>query len=114
MERRDFLALMGLGALGAGLAACSTPQSPTHPKSTSSFPLGAAAASKSKPVPVTMWHSMTSAELTALTSLTDRFNSSQRDVHVTLVNQNSYATTLAEYTKAAKQGTLPDLVQMDS
>jgi ABC-type glycerol-3-phosphate transport system substrate-binding protein len=114
MERRDFLALMGLGALGAGLAACSSPPPSTHPKSGSGFPLGAAAASKSKPVPVTMWHSMTSAELTALTTLTDRFNSSQRDVHVTLVNQNSYATTLAEYTKAAKQGTLPDLVQMDS
>src|ERR1700722_17248214 len=99
MERRDFLALMGLGALGAGLGACSTPQSPTQPKTPPGFPLGAGAGSKSKAVPVTIWHSMTSAELTALTSLTDRFNSSQRDVHVTLVNQNSYATTLAEQTK---------------
>jgi sn-glycerol 3-phosphate transport system substrate-binding protein len=114
MERRDFLALMGLGALGAGLAACSSPPSSTHQKDTSSFPLGAAAAAKSKPAPVTMWHSMTSAELLALTSLTDRFNSSQSDVHVILVNQNSYASTLAEYAKASAKGTLPDLVQMDA
>ena len=63
MERRDFLALMGLGALGAGLAACSSPSSTTTHAVKTDFPLGAAAASKSKPVPVTMWHSMTSAEL---------------------------------------------------
>jgi sn-glycerol 3-phosphate transport system substrate-binding protein len=61
-----------------------------------------------------MWHSMTSANLTALVSLTDRFNASQRDVRVSLVNQNSYAGTLAAYEKAASSGTLPDLVQMDS
>jgi sn-glycerol 3-phosphate transport system substrate-binding protein len=114
MERRDFLALMGLGALGAGLAACSSPSVSPGPKRASDFPLGAAAASKIKPVPVTMWHSMTSADLTALTSLANRFNSSQSDVHVILVNQNSYASTLAEYAKASAKGTLPDLVQMDA
>jgi sn-glycerol 3-phosphate transport system substrate-binding protein len=114
MERRDFLALLGLGAFGAGLAACGGSSSPTNNPKADGFPLGAAAAAKTKPVPITVWHSMTSADLVALTSLADGFNSSQRDVHVDLVNQNSYVTTLSEFARALAKGSLPDLVQMDS
>jgi sn-glycerol 3-phosphate transport system substrate-binding protein len=115
MERRDFLALLGLGAAGAGIAACTSPASaPAKKRTSSTFPVGAAAKASAKPVEVTMWHSMTSANLRSLTLLTARFNASQRDVHVNLVDQNSYVGTLAAYTKALSSGTLPDLVQMDS
>jgi sn-glycerol 3-phosphate transport system substrate-binding protein len=113
VERRDFLALMGLGALGAGLAACSSPPASTKPPNPHGFPIGAAAASKSKPVSITLWHSMTSANLAALVALTNSFNRSQGDIRVNLVNQDSYASTLSEYTRATSTGTLPDLVQMD-
>ena len=117
MERRDFLTLLGLGAVGAGMSACSSSASaPTtsslHTKST--FPIGAASRASSKPVQVTMWHSMTSANLEAINGLTAGFNASQHDVHVSLVNQDSYAATLAAYTKALSSGTPPDIVQMDS
>jgi sn-glycerol 3-phosphate transport system substrate-binding protein len=115
MDRRDFLALLGLGVAGVGIAACSSPPDAAPKKHTSSaFPIGAAAAASVKPVPVTMWHSMTSADLLALSSLTDRFNAAQRDVRVSLVSQNSYNGTLVAYSKATRSGTLPDLVQMDS
>ena len=82
----------------------------------SSFPLGAAAKSKSKPVQITMWHSMTSANLSTLTNLTNAFNSSQSDVHVSLVAQTSYQDTQTAYTTALSGGTsgLPDVVQWES
>jgi len=57
---------------------------------------------------------MTSANLTTLTNITSLFNSSQSDVRVNLVNQNSYTDTLAAYTAALSGGTLPDIVQMQT
>jgi sn-glycerol 3-phosphate transport system substrate-binding protein len=117
-DRRGFLGgLVLLGASSATLASCSSGAS-SSPKGTSrttgAFPLGASARSTSKPVAITMWHSMTSANLTSLTNLTNQFNGSQSDVHVNLVNQNSYTDTLAAYTAALSGGTLPDVVQMQT
>ena len=106
---------MLLGASGMVLAACSSGKSSGASKvSLPSFPLGAAARATSKPVEITLWHSMTSANLATLTDLTERFNSSQSDVHVSLVNQNSYPDTLAAYTAALSGGTLPDVVQIQT
>jgi sn-glycerol 3-phosphate transport system substrate-binding protein len=65
-------------------------------------------------VQITLWHSMSSANQTTLTNLTNDFNSSQSDVHVNLVNQNSYTDTLTAYTAALSGGTLPDVVQMQT
>ncbi len=78
------------------------------------FPLGAAANAKSKPVAITFWHSMQSANLTALQDMTRAFNASQPDVSVALVNQDSYTDTLTLYTAALSGGTLPDVVQMET
>ncbi len=41
----------------------------------------------SKPVEITMWHSMNRSLGETLQKLTDAFNASQPDVHVALVNQ---------------------------
>ncbi len=118
LRRRQLLGLLATGGAGAALAACSSPSSgPTATTSgppSSAFPLGAAAEATSKPVPVTLWHSMTSANLTTITNLTTQFNASQKDVKVNLVNQNSYPDTLTAYTTALSGGTLPDLVQMET
>jgi len=57
---------------------------------------------------------MTSANLTTITNLTNQFNSSQSDVRVSLVNQNSYTDTLAAYTAALSGGSLPHVVQMQT
>jgi sn-glycerol 3-phosphate transport system substrate-binding protein len=113
IDRRGFL--VGAGAVSAVfLAACSSKASPTAVTPPLAFPIGAAGSASSKPVPVTFWHSMQSANLTALEKMTDDFNSSQPDVKVSLVNQNSYTDTLTLYTAALSGGTLPDLVQMES
>jgi sn-glycerol 3-phosphate transport system substrate-binding protein len=92
LNRRDFLGgLVLLGTSGVVLSACSSGSSSGSSKiSLPSFPLGAAARTISKPVQITLWHSMNSANQTTLTNLTNKFNSSQSDVHVNLVNQNSY------------------------
>ncbi len=117
VDRRRFLA-GGAGLAGAALlGACSTssPKSGGTPTTKAPpFPLGAAAGAKSKPVAITVWHSMQSANLTALQNMTRAFNSSQADVTVSLVNQDSYTDTLTLYTAALSGGSLPDVVQMET
>ena len=76
-------------------------------------PLGAIDKAKSKPVEITLWHSMTRANLDSLVKLTDQFNASQSDVHVNLVNQTSYQETLQKYRAGLSSGDLPDLVQIE-
>lgn len=67
----------------------------------------------SKPVEITFWHSMTRANEETLQRLTDRFNASQVDVKVKLVNQIGYKETL-EKVRAGLGGTgLPDLVMLE-
>ena len=112
-SRRDLLLGAGAAGVGAGL----TLLVPSVAGAASAkFPLGASKKSKSKPVPITMWHSMTSANLATLTTLTNTFNASQRDVHVSLVAQTSYGDTLTAYTTALSGGTskLPDVVQWEN
>jgi sn-glycerol 3-phosphate transport system substrate-binding protein len=130
--RRRFLQLAGLGTAGAALAACSSGGSGSGTTGTvgtsgtagtgtgttspaSSFPIGAAAKASSKPVKVTMWHSMTENNLKTLDKLVSQFNAAQSDVKVSLVNQTSYGDTLTAYTAAlGNTANLPDLVQIES
>jgi sn-glycerol 3-phosphate transport system substrate-binding protein len=121
LDRRQFLGAAGGIAGGALLAACSASSKPgsgpgpnTSGSTSSTFPIGAASRSTSKPVQITLWHSMQSANLTALKSMTSAFNASQTDIVVNLVNQDSYTDTLTLYTAALSGGTLPDVVQMES
>lgn len=116
LNRREFLGGAALLGSGAILAACSSGSSPSTTKpSSSAFPLGAASRASSKPVSITMWHSMTNGTLlTTITNLANQFNSSQSDVHVNLVNQSSYTDTLAAYTAALSGGNLPHIVQMQT
>jgi sn-glycerol 3-phosphate transport system substrate-binding protein len=113
ISRRDLLRGATVVGVGAGLGLL-VPGAASA--AASKFPLGAAAKATSKPVQITMWHSMTSANLTTLTNLTNQFNSSQRDVHVNLVAQTSYSDTLTAYTTALSGGTskLPDVVQWEN
>ncbi len=66
----------------------------------------------SKPVQITMWHSMPRANGETLQKLTDAFNASQSDVKVTLVNQIDYAQTFTKYKAGLSSGDLPDIVQL--
>ena len=121
VDRRRFLQLMGMAGAGGALGACGSSSGGTGSSSPSSsvptapaFPIGAAAKATNKPVPVTLWHSMTEANLTTLQNLTKQFNGSQADVAVTLVNQTSYQDTMTAYTTAAGSNDLPDLVQIEN
>jgi sn-glycerol 3-phosphate transport system substrate-binding protein len=113
LNRRRFLQLMGLTGAGVALSACAGSGS-TATTTTEPFPIGAAAKAKTKPVPVTFWNSMTEANASTLVTLTKRFNASQGDVKVTLVDQTSYSDTMTAYTAAAGSNNLPDLVQIEN
>ena len=117
LDRRGFLGLLSVAAGGAVLGACSSGSSGSSGSTsspTTAFPIGAAAKASSKPTTVTMWHSMSYNNQTTLQKLTGAFNASQGDVHVNLVNQNSYTDTLTLFTAALSSGGLPDLLQMET
>lgn len=75
-------------------------------------PIGALAKATTKPVPITLWHSMNRSNLEALIALTNRFNKSQGDVKVNLVSQVSYKDTLTKFKAGLGSGDLPDLAQI--
>jgi sn-glycerol 3-phosphate transport system substrate-binding protein len=75
-------------------------------------PLAALKSAKSKPVQITMWHSMTRANQDTLQKLVDQFNGSQSNVKVSLVNQLDYVQTLNKYKSGLSSGDLPDIVQL--
>jgi sn-glycerol 3-phosphate transport system substrate-binding protein len=98
------LAVLGLAAPGAGAA-------PTQ--ASARCPLNALKNADGKPVEITYWHAMTRANEETLQRLTDRFNSSQSDVSVTLVNQTTYNDTLNKFRAGLSSGDLPDLVMIE-
>jgi sn-glycerol 3-phosphate transport system substrate-binding protein len=97
----------GGGGGGGGSAAPTTAGTKLPP-----CPIGAID-KPSKPVEVTFWHAMTRANEDELKKLTAQFNASQSDVHVSLVNQTSYADTFTKYKAGLGSGDLPDLVQIE-
>ena len=66
----------------------------------------------SKPVEITMWHSLPRANEEALQKLASQFNASQSDVKVNLVNQVSYDDTFTKYKAGLTSGDLPDIVMV--
>ena len=100
-------------ACGGGGSGTSSPGGSQQPTDLAAqCPVGALGKAATKPVQITMWHSMTRANQETLQQLTDKFNSSQTDVHVNLVNQTSYEDTLTKFKAALGGGDLPDLVQI--
>ncbi len=64
-------------------------------------------------VDINFWESASEANLTALESITNAFNSSQSQVHVTLVTQAGYDDTWQKYLAGLSNGQLPDAVQLE-
>jgi sn-glycerol 3-phosphate transport system substrate-binding protein len=102
------LAVVGLAVPVAG-AAPAPAQS-----SGGKCPVNALKNAKNKPVNITYWQGgLQRANEEAILRLTDQFNSSQNDVHVTVVNQTTYADTLNKFRAGLSSGDLPDLVQIE-
>lgn len=98
-------------AVGATVAVPPVPSGGSPRSHSASCPLSALAHHKG-PVDITFWESMVTANGKTLQALTDKFNSSQHKVHVTLVQQKSYTTTWVKYQAGLSNGQLPDVVQL--
>jgi sn-glycerol 3-phosphate transport system substrate-binding protein len=122
MNRRSMLKSLGGTAAIALVAACSQPpsQSPTTaPPAAAGAPTSAPAPAQTAPaaaaktgsqVGITFWGAFTGHNSDVLTQLVDRFNQSQKDVAVTLENQNDYETLSAKFTAALQAHNTPDVV----
>src|SRR5205823_1205505 len=120
---RRALLVMTMVASVAGLSACSSGGSDpgkAAPGTTAASvdqlakqcPVAALAAA-AKPVKITYWHAMTRANEDTLKKLTAKFNASQHDVQVTLVNQQGYDDNFTKYKTVAGTSDAPDLVQIE-
>jgi sn-glycerol 3-phosphate transport system substrate-binding protein len=87
-------------AAGAGATSAAAPAQ-TAP---------AAAAATGSQVPIVFWGAFTGHNADVLQQLVDRFNQSQKDVQVTLQNQNDYETLSAKFTAALQARNVPEVV----
>ena len=94
-------------------ASPSRAPAPRRRQASPKCPLNALKKAKSKPVEITFWHSAQRANEETLQRLTERFNSSQNDVRVTLVNQTGYNDKLKKFRAGLSSGDLPDLVMIE-
>ena len=110
--KRSAAALAGVVLAVVGLAIPVAGAAPAQ--SSGKCPLGALKNAKSKPVDITYWQGgFQRANEEALGRLVDRFNSSQNDVHVSVVNQSTYVDTLNKFRAGLSTGDLPDLVNIE-
>ena len=111
-------ALFIVASLGA--AACSSSKHPAGSTTPTSAgrpslppcPLGSIAKA-AKPVQITLWHALTRANEQTLQTLVTKFNSSQSDIKVNLVNQTSYGDDYQKFLAGLSSGDLPDIVQIE-
>ncbi len=126
MNRRDLLKSVGGVAVLALAAACSQPSS-SQPAAPAAPTSGAASSATSAPAApaqtapanvaatgsqasVLFWGAFTGHNADVLNQLVDRFHQSQKDVQVTLENQNDYETLSAKFTTALQAHSAPDIV----
>jgi sn-glycerol 3-phosphate transport system substrate-binding protein len=125
MNRRNLLLKLGGVASVALLAACSQPAAsptagPQAPAGAAAAPTSAGAAaptsapatvaSTGSQVGITFWGAFTGHNADVQQQLVDRFNQSQKDVQVTLQNQNDYATVANKLTAALQARQAPEVV----
>jgi sn-glycerol 3-phosphate transport system substrate-binding protein len=123
MNRRDALKGLGGAAAVALIAACSQPAStpagapttaaaakPTSPPAAGATTAPAAVATTGSQVGITFWGAFTGHNADVQQQLVDRFNQSQKDVQVTLENQNDYATVANKLTAAIQARQAPEVV----
>ena len=115
-----FRSVLALGLVGAlGLAACggggSSSNSSGGASGSGSLPACPvnALAKATKPVQITFWHALTRANEEVLQTLTDKFNSSQGEVKVKLVNQIGYKENLEKFRANLGGTNLPDVIQVE-
>ena len=113
------LSVAALGAAALALAACgSSGTTPTTTnagtKASDAAACGLSAfASAKKPVNVTFWHQLQKSNNTWLVQTINRFNSSQRDIHVTLNQLPSYQDLFTKYKAGLVSGDLPTVAEFE-
>jgi sn-glycerol 3-phosphate transport system substrate-binding protein len=109
---RIFATLTLVAALAAAALSAIPAGATTRAAALPTCPLSALQKAK-KPVQITMWHGLSQANETELQNLTNQFNASQSQVHVSLVNQTTYQEDLNKFVAGLSTGDLPDIVQIE-
>ena len=115
VTRRDLLKGMAGVAAMALATACSQPSSaPAAPAAPAGAPPATTAppavAATGSTASITYWGAFGGHNGDVLTQLVDRFNQSQKDVNVTLENQNTYEDLAAKLTAAIQAKNAPEVV----
>ncbi|MDQ6671825.1 MAG: ABC transporter substrate-binding protein [Chloroflexota bacterium] len=121
VTRRDLLKGVS-GVAGLALAtACSQTSTPASAPAATAAPAGAAAQSPAQTAPpavaapgstasITYWGAFGGHNADVQQQLVDRYNGAQKDVQVTLQNQNDYQTLAAKLTTALQAKNAPEVV----
>lgn len=106
-------AVVATSALALAMTLVAGGTNPTG-ASTKSAPVCALStlAKATHPVNIVFWESMSQANATTLSNLTNDFNSMQTAVHVTLVQQGGSDVTWEKYQAGLSNGELPNLAQI--
>jgi len=116
-RRRRGVTALGIGALliASSLTSCSS-AGPSQQTSGAVNPAAcglSALAAAPKPVQIVMWHELVRTNNDWLINATNVFNSSQSQVHVTLVQQPDYPSLFEKYKAGLTTGDLPDVAQFE-
>ena len=104
------LALSASLALGASVTALSA-ASPAAAASKPSCPVSALKSAKGT-VQITFWQAMSRANETAIETLTNKYNASQKKVHVNIVQQGGYDVTWSKWQAGLRTKKLPAMAMI--
>jgi sn-glycerol 3-phosphate transport system substrate-binding protein len=104
-------AVLGTSTLTLGLLLGSGSGASASPAKTPTGCASSALTKSAQPVNIVFWESMSQANATTLTNLTNQFNAMQKAVHVTLVQQGGSDVTWEKYQAGLSNGQLPDMAQ---
>jgi sn-glycerol 3-phosphate transport system substrate-binding protein len=105
--------LVLLAACGGGEDGDAQGTATTSPSATPSGATPSGGTPSGETVEIDFWHAMNAANQDTLKALTDRFNSSQTEVKVTLQFQGNYEENLAKLLASRGGGGVPALIQLD-
>ncbi len=113
------LGVVALGAAALALGACGSSSTTSTSGTGAASVVNAKAcglsafASATKPVNVVLWHQLVASNNAWLVATVNRYNASQHDIHVTLLQLPSYPDLFTKYKAGLLSGDLPTVAEFE-